>query len=289
MADKARKATINFGGNELEVYQLPSGIYKFSQTQAAKAVGKDESSFRRFLNNTAPKLLPPEDLVVGEVQVEGSNIPIKASHPKVILMYWDNQAEKKNNKAKALLAAGTEETLNRLADQAFGVQKSEIQYKQETAKSVQLNEQLFSMLQMFQKTLEDNQRAYSERQQQMEEKLNLLLPYVEEGKIAKTLYKYLPNFENLLKQVAQEFDSTVIQQYRYLKDWTYELGFRDLTHGEKSAIGKIASGFAILGDPEWLPDSNKKGRKKYPEAFKPVIKEATLYILSKRRHLRLIA
>lgn len=289
MADKAKKATINFGGNQLEVYQLPSGIYKFSQTQAAKAVGKDESSFRRFLNNTAPKLLPPEDLVVGEVQVEGSNILIKASHPKVILMYWDNQAEKKNVKAKALLAAGTEETLNRLADQAFGVNKSEVEYQQETLVNIQQNEQLLLMLQTLQKTLEDVRKDSWERQQQMEEKLNLLLPYVEEGKVAKTLYKYLPNFENLLKQVAQEFDSNLMQDYKILKHWTYELGFRDLSHGEKIAIGKIASGFAILGDPDWLPDSNKKGRKKYPEAFKPVIKEATLYVLSKRRHLRLIA
>lgn len=289
MADKARKATIMYGDVEFDIYQLPNGRYTMSQTQVAKAVDRDESSFRWFLNNTALKLLSPEDLVVGEVQVEGSNIPIKTHLFKVILVYWDHQAERKNLKAKALLSVGTEEKLNRLSDEAFGIKKTDSQYNQETVVNLQQNQQIFSMIQMLQKTLEDSQRMYFERQQQMEEKLTLLLPYVEEGKIAKTLYKYLPNYENLLKQVAQEFESNTIQTYRYLKNWTYELGFRDLSHGEKIAIGKIVSGFAILGDPEWLPDSDKKGRKKYPEAFKPVIKEATLYVLSKRRHLRLIA
>ena len=139
-----------------------------------------------------------------------------------------------------------------------------------------------NMLQQLQRCMEENQKA-------VDTKINLLMPFVEEGKIAKTLYKYLPNYENLLKQVAQEFEASTIQTYRYLKNWTYDLGFRDLSHGEKIAVGKIVSGFAILGDPDWLPDSDKKGRKKYPEAFKPVIKEATLYVLSKRRHLKLIA
>lgn len=289
MSDKARKATINFGSIELEVYQLPEGSYTLSQTQVSNSIEKPESSFRRFSVNKSLECLYGEGLEIAELSTEGAGRPIKSVPLKMAMAYWTCHASKGNTKAQALLMAGTEETLNRLADQAFGVQKSEIQYQQETAKNVQLNEQLFSMLQMFQKTLEDNQRAYYERQQQMEEKLNWLLPYVEEGKIAKTLYKYLPNFENLLKQVSHEFESTMIQQYKFLKHGTYELGFRDLSHGEKIAIGKIVSGFAILGDPEWLPDSNKKGRKKYPEAFKPVIKEATLYVLSKRRHLRLIA
>lgn len=148
--------------------------------------------------------------------------------------------------------------------------------------SIEKYDLVITMLQQLQQHMEENQKS-------VDIKINLLMPFVEEGKIAKTLYKYLPNFENLLKQVAQEFESNPCQEYRHLKIWTFELGFRDLSRGEKIAIGKIVSGFAILGDPEWLPDSSKKGRKKYPEAFKPVIKEATLYILSKRRYLRLIS
>lgn len=119
--------------------------------------------------------------------------------------------------------------------------------------------------------------------------INLLLPYAETGKVAMVVFNILPNYEALWDDIATTITSNPVQKYGYVSQWTYELGFRDLSRGEMINIGRYVSGFAILGKPEWLPESNqKKGRKKYPEAFKPVIRDITLYVLSQRNTVRLI-
>ena len=44
--------------NPLEVFQLPSGEYKLSQTQVAEAIGGLEANVRRFLASKSPEALP---------------------------------------------------------------------------------------------------------------------------------------------------------------------------------------------------------------------------------------
>ena len=58
---KAKRATIELGDRELEVFQLPDGSYWLSQTQVAEAVGKAEFSFRRFSTSKWLKALPGMD------------------------------------------------------------------------------------------------------------------------------------------------------------------------------------------------------------------------------------
>ncbi|MEM9769990.1 MAG: hypothetical protein AAF889_00040 [Cyanobacteria bacterium P01_D01_bin.73] len=47
--EKAKRATIQLGDRELEVFQLPDGSYRLSQSQVAEAVEKPEANFPDFL------------------------------------------------------------------------------------------------------------------------------------------------------------------------------------------------------------------------------------------------
>jgi len=57
-AARAKRRTIDLGEIPLEVFQLPSGDYRLSQTQVAEAIGKEERSFRDFLASKSPEAAP---------------------------------------------------------------------------------------------------------------------------------------------------------------------------------------------------------------------------------------
>jgi len=124
--------------------------------------------------------------------------------------------------------------------------------------------------------------------QEIKENNAKVAPYIEAGKLATTLYKYFPNYESLFKDVTFSIENSVIQEKKLLKEWLYSLGFRDLSHGEKITVSRKVCDFATSGDHDWFNDSPKKGRKKYHEALLPVIRDAVLYVLSKRNNVRLI-
>jgi hypothetical protein len=279
MPEYARKTVVDFHGNALEMYMKPNGVYGLSQTQVGEVIGMSDKVLPRFLESDAPEALPfkgftPDIVYIGQGNLRINFIPIPLGSA-----VWVHHGKKGNAKALALGAGNLVDTLTRLADNAFGVIKTEGQYRQEAISNIQNFELMFERL----------LNPMLDRIEQMDNNIKALTPYIEKGKIADTVYKMFPNFDNLWENIAQEITAPPTQEFRYVSQWAYEMGFRGLSRGEMICVGVEVSSFAKFGKPEWLPkDSDKKGRKKYPEAFKPVIRDAILHTLAKRNNVRLI-
>ena len=130
--EKAKRATIQLGDRELEIFQLPDGSYWFSQTEVATCVGKPEISFRRFSTSKWLKALPgigSQSDGFEKIQREGEGGPPIRGVPLIVASaYWLKEAIAKNKQAQGLTWACMSETLARRADAAFGVQRSEAEY-----------------------------------------------------------------------------------------------------------------------------------------------------------------
>ena len=103
MPEHARKAIINYGGIELEVYQLPDGSYTLSRTQVALAIDqkRGNSSVNDFLNTNSPEALSCKELdnCYQEISIGEGFLNFSTVHPSVVLAYWTYYANKGNNKA----------------------------------------------------------------------------------------------------------------------------------------------------------------------------------------------
>ncbi len=149
---RAKRVEIELGDSKIEVFQLPNGEYKLSQTQVAEAVGKMESSFRRFLGSKALEALPYKGFRSAELPVEDNNNPIKAIPIKLAVAYWIKETIAGNAIAARLLAASADEAIQRRADTAFGIRRSEQEYNRSfkrTFEGLGLVAQEFSHLQKF--------------------------------------------------------------------------------------------------------------------------------------------
>ena len=122
---RAIRASILLGSIPLDVFQLPNGEYRLSQTQATEAVDKGEQSFRQFRASKSPEALQCKDLEAVKWAVEGS--PGKANLILIELgvAYWTKEAIAGNVKAARLLGACAIESIERRADAAFGAQVDE--------------------------------------------------------------------------------------------------------------------------------------------------------------------
>lgn len=125
---KARRATIFLGDIPLYVFQLLSGQYKLSQTQVAEAIGKDEANVRDFLASKSPEALPYKDFTAEKIPVVGERTRFNAIPIALAIAYWTKEARVNNQAAITLLAASANEVIERRADKAFGVRRSEEEY-----------------------------------------------------------------------------------------------------------------------------------------------------------------
>ena len=139
MTTKAKRASIQIAGIEVEVFQLPSGEYIMSQVQVAEAVGKGESLLRMFLTTKQLKPLPHNDFSFAKTATQSDNPyqrggvrDIKGIPIDIVSEFWMSQAFKRNVKAQALVSACMQEALQRRCDTAFGAVKSEQQYEQQS-------------------------------------------------------------------------------------------------------------------------------------------------------------
>jgi len=125
---KARRATIFLGDIPLHVFQVSNGRYKLSQTQLAEAIGKDEISVRRFLTSKSPQALPYKDFTADKIPVMGEGVRFNAVPIPLAIAYWTKESLVGNLVAVRLLAASANEAIERRADAAFGVRRSEEEY-----------------------------------------------------------------------------------------------------------------------------------------------------------------
>jgi hypothetical protein len=132
MTTKAKRASIQIAGIEIEVFQIPNGDYVMSQTQVASSVGVSSSCIFSFLHSNAVKALPDNGSEFSVIAVEGSNKPVNIVPIEVTSGFWLSQVFKGNVKAQALVSACMQEALQRRCDNVFGVAKTEHQYEQQT-------------------------------------------------------------------------------------------------------------------------------------------------------------
>jgi hypothetical protein len=138
---KARRETIALGSIPLDVFQLPDGSYRMSQTQVAEAVDLEESYIRRFLSSKWLKALPGMDRSSDDferIDYEGRGKPIRAIPLETATLFWVYQVWQKNRQALVLVVATVQEALERRADAAFGIARSEAEYQAATAEMMKL-------------------------------------------------------------------------------------------------------------------------------------------------------
>ena len=123
---KARHEFIKLGTQELSVFQLPDMSYRLSQTEVAIVVDRDESFFRKFLDSKSPEALPYKGFKTGKIFSEGSRgRPANAIPISLAAAFWTKEGVKGNEKAIRLLHAAAIENIERRADKAFGVERTE--------------------------------------------------------------------------------------------------------------------------------------------------------------------
>lgn len=138
MTVKAISATILLGAIPLSVYQLPDGGYKVDAIGVMGAVDKKGNALTRFLTGKSALALPfngynftqaPSIPVYGNAQL------IKPIPIPLATAYWLNQANKGNQKAQALVQASMAESIERRADAAFSIKRTEPEYNVRFGKS----------------------------------------------------------------------------------------------------------------------------------------------------------
>jgi len=155
---KGKRSTINYGSIALEVFMLPDASYVFSQTQAGAAIEKDDKSFRRFIDGKSPEALQYNDFTPGEIEIDGNSNRFKSVPIKIAIAYWTYWANRGNTLAQALLAAGTEETLTRLCDNAFSITRTEAEHQQQLANNIDQNQLLFQLTNFINQQQETNRQ-----------------------------------------------------------------------------------------------------------------------------------
>ena len=131
MTVKAISATILLGAIPLSVYQLPDGGYKVDPIGVMGAVNKKGSALTRFINGKSPLALPFSGYNFTQAEsipVEGDAQLIKPIPILLATAYWLNQANKGNQRAQALVQASMAESIERRADVAFEVKRTQIEY-----------------------------------------------------------------------------------------------------------------------------------------------------------------
>jgi hypothetical protein len=92
---------------------MPDGSYQYSQTSVAKAIDKDESSFRKFLASKRPEAIQCKELGSGKIEVDGNNRAINGIPGEAATIYWSYWVSKGDAEALALTIARTVEVLTR--------------------------------------------------------------------------------------------------------------------------------------------------------------------------------
>ena len=137
----AVRTTIKLGNIEIEVFQLQSGTYYYSQTQAFMAIANDvydtKQAAKRYIEKITSKqaqtYIPEGFDGIEKVKISGERITINAITQSDVTKLWKLFALDGNVKAVDLLTSCAIEALERRADAAFGKVRSEEEYNNRLA------------------------------------------------------------------------------------------------------------------------------------------------------------
>jgi hypothetical protein len=141
-SSKAKRATVEIGTISVEVFQLPTGEYVMSQSQAGEAIGLNHVSTVRFLSKKRSESSDSKAFQSYKVPVQkdwegqGNRQTITGIGINLASEFWATQAFKGNKKAEALTIACVIEALERRCDSAFTELKTEQKYQEKTAFSM---------------------------------------------------------------------------------------------------------------------------------------------------------
>ena len=122
---KAVRATITLGDVELNVFQLPCGKYQISQSQACDIVSKPAKRMVQLSRSEAGQSLLALGFEKGlKTSVEGSK-PVTLVSIEVAFQFWVLELAIGNTEALALVLACGIESIERRADAAFRVVRTE--------------------------------------------------------------------------------------------------------------------------------------------------------------------
>jgi len=128
---KAVKAIIYLGNIPLDVYQLPDSSYKLYAESVTAAIDKQGRDLLNFLRGKSLQALPFKDynlIHAPKVEVDGQGGFIKPIPVPLATSYWLYRAFKGNIKAQAIAQACMIESIERRADMAFNLKRTEEEY-----------------------------------------------------------------------------------------------------------------------------------------------------------------
>lgn len=132
---KAKRAEIKLGDFVLEIFQLPNGDYRLSQSQVAEIVEKNEINARRFLTSKSPEVLPFKGLTLDTFEVGDERTRIKGVPILLAIAFWTKEAVANNSVASRLLGACAAESIEKRADEAFGIHRHQEEYDEKFKKN----------------------------------------------------------------------------------------------------------------------------------------------------------
>ncbi len=122
---KAVPGEVFIGDIPLKVYQYPDGKYRLAGTSVTDAIKEPRNSLLRSFRVKSLKDLPGAESGLLPVTSEAGGkaiIPVSISDA---LQYWMTKAVNGNQTAAAIVLACAEETIERRADKAFGIVRTE--------------------------------------------------------------------------------------------------------------------------------------------------------------------
>jgi hypothetical protein len=133
MTIKAVRKTMKLGDIELDVFQLPDGEYRYSQTQAFISIADEEydtkQASKRYIeictSKKAQHLSVPTLQTYEKTKIEGENQIVKLISQADVMSFWAMAAFLGHTKALGLLMACGIEALERRADALFQVVRDE--------------------------------------------------------------------------------------------------------------------------------------------------------------------
>ena len=122
---RAERVTIQLGDIPLNVYQLPDGSYRLSGRNITEAIKEAPNTLSRSMGVKTLEALPGAGSERYKVSAGKDGSPFHPVAVEDAVTYWGIRAQQGNALAVGLLTACAIEAIERRADKALGVKRSE--------------------------------------------------------------------------------------------------------------------------------------------------------------------